>query len=80
MTNVSITYCRPCGYGKQASDAARMLQKELALAAALVPGKGGIFEVRVSDKVVARRVKGHFPNASEIVKAVAAALKAAPTG
>ena len=73
MTEVSITYCRPCGYEKRAKEAAALLRTRLGLEATLVPGKGGIFEVRLGDKVVARRAKGHFPDAAEIVAAVAAA-------
>ena len=76
MKNVAIVYCEPCGYRKRADAAAAALQKELALAATLVPGKGGIFEVRVGDEVVAARSQGHFPDATEIVKAVADAVKA----
>ena len=76
MKNVSITYCKPCGYERRAADAAAALQKELALAATLVPGTGGIFEVRVGDEVVAKRGKGHFPDTAEIVAAVSAAVKA----
>jgi selenoprotein W-related protein len=76
MRNVSITYCKPCGYERRAADAAAALQKELALTATLVPGAGGIFEVRVGDEVVAKRAKGHFPETTEIVAAVAAAVKA----
>ena len=76
MKNVSITYCKPCGYERRAADAAAALQKELALAATLVPGAGGIFEVRVGDAVVAKRAQGHFPDTAEIVAAVSAAVKA----
>jgi selenoprotein W-related protein len=76
MKNVSIIYCRPCGYEKRAAAAAAAIQKELALAATLVPGKGGIFEVRVGDEVVAKRSKSHFPDVMEIVEAVSAAVKA----
>jgi len=76
MKNVSIVYCKPCGYEKRAADAATAIQRELALAATLVSGKGGIFEVRVGDEVAARRSKGHFPDATEIVEAVSAAVKA----
>lgn len=76
MTDVSIVYCKPCGYEKRAADAASELRKQLKIAASLVPGKGGIFEVQVGGKVVAKRVKGHFPDAAEIVAAVSAALKA----
>ena len=73
MTEVSITYCRPCGYEKRAKEAAALLRERFGLDTALVPGKGGVFEVKLGDKVVARRAKGHFPDASEIVTAVAAA-------
>jgi selenoprotein W-related protein len=73
MSNVSITYCRPCGYEKRAKDAAAELRKRLNIDARLVPGTGGVFEVRVDDKVVAKRAKGHFPDPEEVVAAVAAA-------
>ncbi len=76
MTTVSIVYCKPCGYEKRAAAAAAALKQELAVAAVLVPGKGGIFEVRVGDEVVARRSKGHFPDATEIVRTVSAAMRA----
>ena len=72
-TDVSITYCRPCGHEKRAKDAAALLHERLGLDAELVPGKGGIFQVTLGGKVVARRAKGHFPDAGEIVAAVAAA-------
>jgi selenoprotein W-related protein len=75
MANVSIIYCKPCGYEKRASDAATALRDQLKLTANLVPGTGGIFEVRVDDKVVAKRAHGHFPDAREIVEAVSGALK-----
>ncbi|ODM74808.1 SelT/SelW/SelH family protein [Bradyrhizobium elkanii] len=73
MTNVSITFCRPCGYEKRAKEAAALLRERLGVDATLIPGKGGIFEVKLGDEVVARRAKGHFPDAAEIVAAVMAA-------
>jgi len=73
MPDVSIIYCRPCGYEKRARDVAAALRDALKLDAKLVPGSGGIFEVKVGDKTVARRARGHFPDAAEIVAAVAAA-------
>ena len=73
MSDVSITYCRPCGYEKRAREAAAGLRERLKIDARLVPGTGGVFEVRVGDKVVATRAKGHFPDTAEIVAAVAAA-------
>lgn len=76
MTDIAIVYCKPCGYGKRASDAAAELGKIFAAAVTLVPGKGGIFEVQVDGKVVANRRKGHFPDTAEIVAAVSRALKA----
>jgi selenoprotein W-related protein len=63
---------RPCGYEKRARDVATALQQQLGIVATLVPGKGGVFEVRVGDTTVARRQKGHFPDAAEIVAAVSA--------
>jgi selenoprotein W-related protein len=38
-----------------------------------VPAKGGIFQVRVGDSIVASRSKGHFPGTDEIVAAVTSA-------
>jgi selenoprotein W-related protein len=75
MTDVSIVYCKPCGYQRWAADAAAELRKQLDVAAMLVPGKGGIFEVRVGDRVVTKRSSGHFPDDAEIVAAVSASLK-----
>jgi selenoprotein W-related protein len=75
MSDVSIIYCRPCGYEKRAKDAAAALRERLAVEAKLVPGTDGIFEVKVGDRTVAKRVKGHFPDSAEVVAAVAAARK-----
>jgi selenoprotein W-related protein len=72
MTDVSIIYCRPCGYEKRAREVAMALQRQLGIVAELVPGKGGVFEVAVGGKTVARRERGHFPDAAEIVAAVGA--------
>ena len=60
MTGVSIVYCKPCGYEKRATEAAAALRAKLNVTANLVPGKGGIFEVRVGDKVADKRTFGHF--------------------
>ncbi|MGX1317779.1 selenoprotein W-related protein [Bradyrhizobium sp. USDA 377] len=73
MPEVTIIYCRPCGYEKRARDAAEALRRQLALEPVLVPGKGGIFQVTVGDSIVAARRKGHFPGTDEIVAAVTAA-------
>jgi selenoprotein W-related protein len=75
MADVSIVYCKPCGYARRAADAAAALEKRLKLTARLQPGTGGIFEVRVDDSIVAKRSRGYFPDAAEIVAAVSAALK-----
>ncbi len=73
MTDVSIIYCRPCGYEKRAKEAAARLRERLGLDATLVPGKGGVFEVKLGDTTVAKRAKGYFPDANDIVTAVQAA-------
>ena len=75
MSGVTIIYCRPCGYKKRARDIAAALRERLALDATLVPGKGGVFEIKVGDKTVAKRAKGYFPGPAEVVAAVAAARK-----
>ncbi len=43
--------------------------------AELIPGSGGIFEVAVDSKVVAKKGLGGFPTEQDVVKAVGAALK-----
>ena len=73
MSDVTITYCRPCGYEKRAKEVAAALRRQLALEADLVAGKGGIFQVKLGDKIVASRSKGHFPGTDEIVAAVTSA-------
>lgn len=73
MSDVTIIYCRPCGYEKRAKDASAALRQRLALESELVPGKGGVFQVKLGDRLVASRSKGHFPGTDEIVAAIAAA-------
>jgi selenoprotein W-related protein len=75
MADVSIIYCRPCGYEKRAKDVARALREQLGIEAKLVAGSGGIFEVKVGDTTVAKRKLLHFPDAAEIVEAVRARRK-----
>ncbi|TAN58857.1 MAG: SelT/SelW/SelH family protein [Rhodospirillales bacterium] len=72
MSDVSIIYCRPCGYEKRAKEAAVELKNKLGIEAMLVPGAGGVFEVKVGEQTVAKRSKGFFPDVAEIVTAVAA--------
>ncbi|TFV77006.1 SelT/SelW/SelH family protein [Bradyrhizobium frederickii] len=73
MSEVTIIYCRPCGYEKRAKEVAAALRRQLGLDADLVPGKGGIFQVKLGDRIVASRSKGHFPDGDDIVAAVIAA-------
>jgi selenoprotein W-related protein len=74
-SQVSIIYCRPCGYERRAKETAAAVQAQCKLDAELVPGTGGVFEVRVGDRTVAKRAKGHFPSSEEIVTAVVAAIQ-----
>lgn len=76
MKTISIVYCKPCGYLPRANDAAEAVRRELGFDVTLVPGTGGIFEVKVGEEVVAKRVMGRFPDADEIVAAVAKAVRA----
>lgn len=41
----------------------------------LIAGSGGIFEVAVNGKVVAKKGLGGFPSEQDVVRAVGAALK-----
>lgn len=75
MPDVSITYCKPCGYEQRAADVATELHRQLGVEAKLIASKGGIFEVKVGDKVVAKKRLWHFPDAREIVAAVAGPVK-----
>jgi selenoprotein W-related protein len=58
-----------------AREAAAALHDRLKLDAELVPGTGGIFEVKVGGRTVAKRAKGHFPSSEDVVAAVMAALR-----
>lgn len=51
-----------------------MLREEVGVAATLIKGQGGIFEVRVGDRVVAKKTFDGFPSEDEIVLAVASSL------
>jgi selenoprotein W-related protein len=77
-SQVSIIYCRPCCYEKRARETAQALQARCNLDAVLVPGpsrsSGGIFEVNVGDRTVAKPAKGRFLTSEETVAAVAAAI------
>jgi selenoprotein W-related protein len=51
-----------------------VLREEFGVEARLIPGRGGIFEVRVDDHVVAKKTFDGFPMEDEIVQAVAGVL------
>lgn len=51
-----------------------MLKEELQIDSELKVGSGGIFEVAVDGRVVAKRGFVGFPSESEVVEAVAKAL------
>jgi len=70
---VTITYCKPCGYERRARELSSMLESELGIRPTLVAGKGGIFEVTVNERTVAKRTREGFPETSAIVRAVRAA-------
>lgn len=55
-----------------------MLREKLHIDAQLVKGSGGIFEVAVDGKIVAKKTLAGFPLPDEIVEAVRAALGDGP--
>jgi selenoprotein W-related protein len=71
---VEITYCRQCRWLLRAAWMAQELLTTFDLEIeemALVPGTGGIFEVRVGNELVwSRKEKGRFPDIKELKQLV----------
>lgn len=71
---VEITYCRQCRWLLRAAWMAQELLTTFDLEIgemALVPGTGGIFEVRVGGELVwSRKEKGRFPDLKELKQLV----------
>ncbi len=71
---LEITYCTQCRWLLRAAWMAQELlttfEKELG-ALTLIPGSGGVFEVRVDGKIVfSRSQRGSFPEAKELKQLV----------
>ena len=71
---VEITYCTQCRWLMRAAWMAQELlttfESELG-EVALVPGSGGIFEVRLDEKVIwSRKQQGRFPDIKELKQLV----------
>jgi selenoprotein W-related protein len=71
---VRIEYCRQCRWGLRAAWLAQELlatfEEELG-GVTLVPGRGGVFEVRVEGELVfSRAAAGRFPEAAELKRLV----------
>ena len=80
--SVSITYCRVCGFRSRAAWLAQELlaanEEDLA-GVTLIPGRGGIFEVRIDDDLVfSHEQAGRFPEPRDLKDAVRAALGQEP--
>ncbi|HVY55768.1 MAG TPA: SelT/SelW/SelH family protein [Thermodesulfobacteriota bacterium] len=71
---VEITYCRQCRWLLRAAWMAQELLTTFDLEIgemALVPGTGGIFEVRIGDELVwSRKERGRFPDLKELKQLV----------
>ena len=71
---VTITYCTQCRWLLRAAWLAQELlstfESELG-EVALIPGKGGIFEIWVDEQLIwSRRAEGRFPEAKEVKQRV----------
>jgi selenoprotein W-related protein len=72
---VEITYCRLCGWGLRAAWMAQELlatfAEELGSVTLTPDVTGGVFEVRLDDKLVwSRKEKGRFPDIKELKQLV----------
>ncbi|MFI5323878.1 MAG: SelT/SelW/SelH family protein [Thermodesulfobacteriota bacterium] len=71
---VEIRYCSQCRWLIRASWMAQELLETFAIEVgevALVPGTGGIFEVRIGDELIwSRKEKGRFPDIKELKQLV----------
>lgn len=71
---VEIRYCSQCHWLMRASWMAQELLETFAIEVgevALVPGTGGIFEVRIGDELIwSRKEKGRFPEIKELKQLV----------
>ena len=80
---LSIEYCQVCNFRSRAAWLAQevlsALEAELA-GVTLVPGRGGIFEVRIdADVIFSHEREGRFPEPREIKDAVLSKLGRSPT-
>lgn len=71
---VSISYCTQCRWLLRAAWLAQELlttfERELG-EVALLPGTGGVFEIRVNDDLIwSRQQEGRFPEAKEVKQRV----------
>lgn len=71
---VEIVYCTQCRWLLRAAWLAQELlttfEAELG-EVALIPGSGGVFEIRVDDRLIwSRRSEGRFPEAKEVKQRV----------
>ncbi|MFO0945527.1 MAG: Rdx family protein [Planctomycetota bacterium] len=52
MSQVTIKYCRPCGYIRHAESVAAMIRESTGGTVELVPGFFGVFKIWVGDQLV----------------------------
>jgi selenoprotein W-related protein len=79
---VSIEYCQVCNFRGRAvwlaQEVLSTLESDLA-GVALIPSRGGIFEVRIGPEVIfSHKREGRFPEPSEIKEALRQKLGLAP--
>ena len=75
INELSIEYCEPCQFEKNAKDLAAILQEQFGLPEAvitLIPSKKiGTFEVTVNDELIYSKQKsGRLPQPDEIINLI----------
>ena len=67
--NIEIEYCEMWNYKPQADRVSAEIKTATGLEPKLVPGSGGIFEIRKDGEIIWKKMRsGHYPEEGEAAK------------